>query len=179
MTDLSELLERWLDVPNTHGFYQASSFGRVRSLFTRDKWGNVSIKNDPLVLRPSNTGRYETVCLTVDGKRMTRNLHVVVAETFLGPRPSRAHCAHLDGNRLNNNIDNLAWVSASENERHKISHGTKAEGSKHGIAKLTEDGAREIKATYRKGLGAALAKKYGVSVGAVVSVAYGRSWKHV
>ena len=51
-------------------------------------------------------------------------VHILVAETFHGPRPTGAHTRHLDGDSLNNLSTNVAWGTASENMRDKDEHGT-------------------------------------------------------
>lgn len=181
MTEITELLERefWRPITDTEGAYEVSDFGRVRSMFLRSKHGTSMRREQPLILKPGNTGRYMAVSIRLHGARFTKSVHVLVAEAFLGTRPNGAHAAHIDGNSFNNRVENLIWATPKENEAHKVVHGTRAWGSRHGIAKLTEVGALDIKQNYRKGNGAALSTKHGVSIGVVVSVAHGRSWKHV
>ena len=84
--------------------WQVSSFGRCRD----------------------SRGRITLGCLEASGYRNVRisghrnYVHRVVAYSFLGPPPSDAawQVNHIDGNCSNNRIDNLEWVSHSENARH-------------------------------------------------------------
>ncbi len=61
-----------------------------------------------------------------------KNVHVLVLEAFVGPRPStRHHAAHFpDADRTNNRLDNLVWKTPEENERDKRSHGTQPKGGR-------------------------------------------------
>lgn len=55
--------------------------------------------------------------------RKHRNIHRVIAETFI-PNPSNLPCVnHKDGNKLNNSVDNLEWCTHSENTLHSFQNG--------------------------------------------------------
>jgi hypothetical protein len=101
--------ERWLPVAGTDGRYDVSSHGRVRS------W----TRGSPTVLTGTVTGgghRAVGITPVAGGRARTELVHLLVARTFLGDPPS-ADCAavrHLDGDKLNNRVDNLAWGSRSE-----------------------------------------------------------------
>jgi len=57
--------------------------------------------------------------------RYNMKIHRLVLLTFDGPPPEGKNVArHLDGNRKNNNIDNLAWGSYSDNAKDSVKHGT-------------------------------------------------------
>lgn len=62
---------------------------------------------------PNSTG-YLRVTLSKEGKTTRRFIHQLVAETFLN-KPEGTVVNHKDGNRLNNNVSNLEWVTMSEN----------------------------------------------------------------
>lgn len=89
--------------------------------------------------------------------------------------------AHLDGNRGNNCPSNLGWVTSKENESHKVSHGTKAEGSRCGAAKLNETVVLIIRSAYRVGLATQveLAKAFGVSQTKISNAVNYRTWRNV
>jgi len=84
---------------------------------------------------------------------------------------------HKDGSRTNNHADNLEWGSQRENIADKRRHGTHQQGEKHGMAKLTADGVRDIRSSSQPCK--ALAEKYGISVSRVKALRSGRGWKHV
>lgn len=109
--------EEWRPIP---GFtrYQASSEGRIRS-HVRDPLGQPMA----LLLNPAN--RYLTAGPTpVGGKQKWVPVHVLVALAFHGERPHGMEVRHLDGDRLNNRADNLAWGTHAENMQDAVRHGT-------------------------------------------------------
>lgn len=87
--------------------YSVSDDGRVRN--------NTTGK----ILSPhSDTNGYLSVCLYRDGKPSTKRIHKLVAEAFI-PNPFNLHDTnHKDGNRSNNNVNNLEWCTRSYNMLH-------------------------------------------------------------
>jgi hypothetical protein len=72
--------------------------------------------------------RYLSVFLTSNGKENTQRVHRIVANTFLGPQPDKV-VNHIDGNRMNNNVDNLEWCTAKENNEHARKNGLNHPGA--------------------------------------------------
>jgi hypothetical protein len=77
-------------------------------------------------LKPKLRGRcgryYQRVYL---GPGVTRSVHHLVLELFVGPRPPGMECRHLDGNPQNNHRSNLAWGTSKENVADQYLHGTR------------------------------------------------------
>ena len=86
-----------------------------------------------------------------------------------------AQCRHLDGDCTNDHANNLCWGTPMENQRDSILHGTKAAGSKHGNAKLTEDVVLAIRASELST--SVLATQFGVSYKTIYDARTGRRWK--
>lgn len=127
-----------------------------------------------------NTG-YLTVY--VDGKN--RLLHRLLAEVFI-PNPNNLPCVnHKDGNKLNNNLNNLEWCSYSHNNKHAYETGLKScrdrKGDKAFNRKLSSEQVsyiREVYKPYDPIYGAIpLAKKFNVTASCITSVVYGVSWR--
>lgn len=93
------MTERWQLCP-LHASYLVSDHGRVRRI-----GGGI------LVPQRSSRG-YATLHL---GRKLQRSVHVIVAATFLGPRPAGHHVDHLDHDRWNNHVTNLRYLPALEN----------------------------------------------------------------
>lgn len=94
-----------------------------------------SIKRN-LFMRPSLSGprrNYYNVSL---GKIKNKKVHRLMLEVFAGPCPPDHEGAHLNGNTLDNRIENLKWVTHKENCDHQVDHGTRRVGSKHQNSKL-------------------------------------------
>jgi hypothetical protein len=111
--------EEWRSVSDCPERYFVSNFGRVAS---RVRGGH---KTKVLTASLSLTG-YLTVGVSPSpgAKSETRLVHRLVVEAFTGPAPSPAHIdiRHLDGNKQNNHILNLAWGTRSENMKDVFAH---------------------------------------------------------
>ena len=78
---------------------------------------------------------YLCVRLTVGEVRKRYRVHRLVAIEHIGPRPSPSHeIRHLDGNKKNNKVENLAWGTAKDNARDRELHGRTSRGIKHSNA---------------------------------------------
>ena len=100
----------WKDIKDYEGLYQVSDDGRVRRILNDGR--TREIKN--------RDGVYLTVSLSKRSIKKTFNVHRLVAEHFL-PRPPKAtEVNHKDGNKHNNNLSNLEWVTQRENLHHAM-----------------------------------------------------------
>lgn len=117
--------------------------------------------------------------VSVNGKRHQLKIHRAVALTFLGPNPPGMEVAHLDGDQENNRLKNLIYATPTENNGHKVAHGTQPRGSDMVGAKLTEDAVAWIKRNRGSVTQRAMAKQFGVSEMAISQIFTGRTWKHV
>lgn len=100
----------WKPLPQLPDAYEICNNGRVRSLRTKN---DITLRNNG-----KEAHLYFDMChQKEDGTwgNSTLYIHKVVAEIFL-PRPSdkHVHVRHIDGNRENNHVDNLKWITASE-----------------------------------------------------------------
>ena len=87
---------------------------------------------------------YRTVELYHPSKVITRTLHRLVLETFVGDRPLDMQCCHLDGNKENNNLRNLSWGSPVTNRKDSKRHCLE-EGLKFCNSKLSPKEIKEIR----------------------------------
>lgn len=95
-------------------------------LFAVSKCGKVCGKKGT-ILKPKSQGHYLIVSyyIYVNNSPKIRNkyIHRLVAETWLDNHLGKECVNHVDGNKLNNNVDNLEWVTSSENHIHAIDTG--------------------------------------------------------
>ena len=113
----------WKDIRGYEGFYQVSSTGQVKSLtrlFTNSSGAKRRYKGSRLKLQYN--GHYHHVILRQKGESKTCLIHRLVADAFLG-NSSSTYVNHIDGDKLNNDVRNLEWVTAKENTQHAILHG--------------------------------------------------------
>ena len=85
-----------------------------------DSNGFIISKRDNKPMKPSkNHGGYLITTLMIDGKRKTIPIHIAVAKTFLGDKSKDGlEVNHKDGNKENNCVDNLEWITHKENMIH-------------------------------------------------------------
>lgn len=119
------------------------------------------------------------VTLTNDsGIEKYASIHRLVLLTFIGY--SDLEVNHLDGNPLNNHIDNLEYCTGAQNREHAIHNKLLPRGSKHHNAKITDIDVMDIRKLYSEGIGpTAISKKYPITRNVVKDIIKRRTWKHV
>lgn len=106
-------MEKWRDIPGYEGFYQVSDLGNVRSIrFNK-------IRN----MKSWDSHGYRAVELCMNNNRYTVGIHRLVALTFIPNPENKPEVNHKDRNKSNNNVENLEWVTQSENVAHAYRHG--------------------------------------------------------
>ena len=143
--------------------------------------GNVINKKGKIkAFQISNAG-YKRVCLSINGKQTMMSIHRIVAETYLSNTFNKPMVNHIDGNKLNNNTNNLEWVDKTENENHAKINKLKASKERHGMSKLTQKDVDWIRNNYLpfdKQYGRnAMARKLNVSNCLVGYVIKNKIWK--
>lgn len=115
-----KLSEIWRPVAGYECLYEVSSLGRVRSLDrfrVGDHGAPTRVRGRVLSQRLGNSG-YPTVWLSRDAKARAFSVHRLVAIAFLGVDTTRPEVNHRDGDKTNNALSNLEWVSRGENVAH-------------------------------------------------------------
>lgn len=95
-----------------------------------------------------DTRGYCVVSLCENGKRYSKAMHLLVLSAFTKQNPEGLQCNHKDGNKSNNNFDNLEWVTGSENMQHAYRFGLQPKakkGANSSCAKLSFKQVRKIK----------------------------------
>ncbi len=149
------------------------NIGRVKSLFSR---------KERILFTSTDRRGYPRVTLCVHGRRTIR-IHRLVAQTFITNPENKRECNHKDGVKLNNNVNNLEWVTSSENQLHayktglKIFEGRKGEGSP--VSKLTNENVIEMRSLKGKMLHKDISKKFNISECQVSTILAKKQWKHL
>ena len=110
-------MEIWKDVEGYEGLYQVNQFGEVKSLPKQIGLGYMT-KEKILKPRLQNSG-YLQVNLMKDGKRINKTVHRLVAKAFIPNPEGLPEIDHIDGDKTNNMVENLQWISHVENNRKK------------------------------------------------------------
>lgn len=151
-------------------FYEVSNHGELRGV----KTGKIRKKNI------TDVGYY---CVVVslgsrESKKMLK-IHRAVAETFLRNPENYPFVNHIDGDKLNNTIDNLEWCTHEQNMKHAKETGLLIHniGEQNAQAKLYEEDVRYIRNS-RRGT-KELAKMFSVNKNTVWEIKTNRAWKAV
>lgn len=112
--DRQAYIEEWRPVSNTFGQYEVSNFGNVRSL----KRNKVRI----MPITKQHHG-YNAFMVHVDNKPQCRKVHREVAIAFIPNPENKSEVNHIDGNKDNNQVSNLEWVTHQRNVKHSFETG--------------------------------------------------------
>lgn len=175
-------MEIWKDVIGYEGIYQVSSLGRVK----RVAGGHGATPGR--VLKPiKHPNGYLQVCLYRDKKVSRKYVHRLVLEAHVGPAPEGCEGNHKSGDKTDNRIGNLGWVTRSENNKHAYRvlgrEPTIAppRGEAHGQSKLADEDVIEIRELWATGkyLQRELAEMFGVTRQTIGKIVNRRLWRHV
>ena len=152
-------METWKDIDGFDGRYQISSHGRVKSI--KRSWkkrGNKEhIRDEKIFSDSSVTGvGYRSCALYKNEKTRNSNMvHRLVAMAFI-PNPNNLpQVNHIDGNKLNNNVENLEWCNAFHNQSHAVKIGLRKSAQKQVLCTQTgvyfdsiKDASNELNINY-------------------------------
>lgn len=175
--------EIWKEIPNYDGAYAVSNLGRLKSLqrkIIRSDGKPYSVKEK--IIHPHITKGYAQATLSYLGKKYYVGVHRLVALAFIPNLQNKPEINHIDGNKLNNCVSNLEWVTESENVRHAFNTGLRK--TCYGNRKLTDDDIKFIKDTYKNRTSRFWGKKkiaedLGISMSAIDFIIQGKTWKNV
>lgn len=166
--------EVWKDVVGYEGRYVVSNMGNVREVGAATNLKQYGSGNGYLI-----------VSLNDGSKRKNRLLHRVIATAFIANPDNKPQVNHINGIGVDNRLENLEWVTVSENQRHAVRTGlskfTSVTGENAVHSKLKESDVLEIinlrlveKLKYR-----VIGEKYGVSMAVIVEIFRGNNWKQI
>jgi hypothetical protein len=99
---------------------------------------------------------------------------------FVGPCPDGCEVSHLDGDKGNNALNNLAYESRAENMGRKKIHGTEIYGQRNAAHRLTDITVREVRELHAAGAKQiTLARRYKVSPMTISRAVRGETWRHI
>ena len=128
-------MEIWKPVKDYETKYLVSSEGRVKSLLYNK------------IMKPhyGSCGYINAFLYDGKNKKKTKKVHRLVAEAFIENPKNYPQVNHKDGNKKNNNVDNLEWVNNSMNLKHAYSNKLKSNfGTKNPYHKLSDNDVKTI-----------------------------------
>lgn len=165
-------LENYRLIPGFEG-YAVTTHGSVFS-YLSDKW-----------LKPSLSRQgYYMVSLRKDAGYYRTSVHRLVALAYVDNPDSKPQVNHIDGNKLNNHVDNLEWCTQAENQQHANRTGlfaNRARGERARSAALTVDDVKTLRQRHKAGEDwNVIALDYPqVKIDAIKRAIRGRTWSHV
>ena len=155
-------------------------------IYTIDEFGKVkNTKTNRYLKGALNSKGYLRVELHNNKKLKKFFVHRLVAEYFIDNPFNKEQVNHIDGNKLNNCVDNLEWVTNQENRNHAVKNGLTKNlcGEEAPWSKLTKKNVLEIRKKYNNKNemfnAKELSKKFNVSINQIMCVAKRKSWKSV
>lgn len=176
------LSETWRPVPGAEGYYSVSNLGRIRSEPIQTSW--VGRQRGRILKCLRDTKGYLQFCACLPGNHhKTIKVHRAVAMAFLGPRPTGYQINHKSGDKRDNSVNNLEYVTCRENIRHCWQtglHGTRhCRGEANWRAKLTAEDVQVIRRLHPDVSMSQLAILYGVTKENISSIVRRKTWRHV
>lgn len=145
------------DVVGYEGIFQVTEDGEIFSLRT----------NKFLIQGTTKVG-YKIICTRVNGIAKSPRVHRMVAEAFIPNPDNKPEVNHINGDKTDNRVTNLEWVTSKENTQHALATGLQVSlaGTECQQSKLTEEDVRYIRSVFKpfdRAFGTrALAKKFNV-----------------
>ena len=177
-------MEIWKAIKGYEGIYEISEHGKVRSLNHLIKYsdGRSRIQKGRILKTSLSKKGYVRVSLSKQKKRFHTSIHRLLALSFIDNPENKKQVNHINGIKHDNRIENLEWVSNSENQIHAIKKGLTRYNynERHHNSKLTNKGVLRVRNLHRLGFtNKELAEDYNVSQTAMSNILRNITYKNI
>ena len=141
------LNEIWKPIKGYEGLYEISNRGSIKSLEREiGNNGGIAIKKEAILTPQQIRCGYYRIGLTDENKKRKMFLvHRLVATAFIPNPQNKSEVNHIDGNKKNNNLENLEWCTRGENLKHAYKTNLRTtEASKNNFKKMIEKHKRKV-----------------------------------
>lgn len=166
--------ETWKPIPEYEGLYEASNLGRVKSLPRLHRYGN---KKEVILRDAIGSSGYRHVALTKNGAMKTIRVHRIVAMAFIKKQDGCDFVNHIDGNKLNNNVSNLEWVTKSYNAIHFYQSGIQS--SEKRASKVTAKDVVFIRQNHKMYSRVELSERFNISTTHLSQIINNKTWNYL
>ena len=112
--------EIWKDVKGYEGLYQASINGKIKSInHIRKNGTNEYVQKGKILKFNLNSNGYYRVRLSKNGIAKTYRVNRLIALTFIENPLNKKTVNHINGNKLDNRVENLEWATEREQAIHR------------------------------------------------------------
>jgi hypothetical protein len=183
-TDSNIENEIWKAVVGFESLYSVSNLGRIRRE-APPRWQGRGKTFRGRILNGTNMQGYRQVRLTrTTEDRYLCRIHRLVAAAFLGPCPETFEVNHRNGRKSDNRLENLEYVSRSDNLRHAyaigLRHPVQLCGEASGVTHLTAADVTEMRRLWREGVTQyQLAERFSISQPTVSEICNYKNWRSV
>jgi hypothetical protein len=141
------------------------------------------IRDGRLLSKHLSNKSYYFVSMYLKGKTFKFYLHRLVAECYIPNPENKPQVNHINGNKLDNRIVNLEWVTNQENRNHAVENGLHPKGEQMGNSKFTEEDIKWIRQNYipnhhQFGM-SAIARKFNTYASTIHKIIHRTRWKHI
>jgi len=184
--------EIWKPIIGFEQTHLVSNYGRVKALARYITSGCVKkplLRPEKIINQKISLTGYCHIAIQCNKVRKDTNAHRLVAEAFIDNKKNLPEVNHIDGNKANNRVENLEWVTNGDNQRHAFRIGLKKKrfGTNHHNGILSDKDALKIIKEYKKADGFKykfplqnkLADRYGITPKHVQQIALGFKRPHL
>lgn len=176
--------EVWKEIEGFEVYYQVSNLGRVKSLERKIKhMSGFRTKKESIMIQTLTRFGYYRIKLIDGENRSMKLVHRIVLDAFLNNKNVFLEINHKNGIKTDNNLDNLEWVTRSENMKHAFKNGLNKsrdmKGENGANSKLKNKDVLKIRELLMKLKPKEIASIYGVSFSCVSKIKLGKRWGHI